>query len=40
MRVSVIGASAPSDAALEDAQAVGRLLAERGTPSSAAVSAV
>ena len=30
MRVSVIGASAPSDAAVEDAREVGRLLAERG----------
>jgi uncharacterized protein (TIGR00725 family) len=30
MRVSVIGASARSDAAVEDAREVGRLLAERG----------
>ncbi|NIB99831.1 TIGR00725 family protein [Halobacterium sp. R2-5] len=30
MRVSVIGASAPTDAAVADAREVGRLLAERG----------
>ncbi len=30
MRVSVIGASAPPDEAVEDAREVGRLLAERG----------
>ncbi|MGB9964760.1 TIGR00725 family protein [Halobacterium hubeiense] len=30
MRVSVIGASAPTDAAVSDAREVGRLLAERG----------